>query len=120
MRCCLSRARAGLSINSRSFTSLRIRREDRLYPLDGLFTTIQPLLDLFSQIRHCGGQLVTSCRSFTQPERNAGGLAVRICDAHRALLHAKNSPGGISQLKDVALKTLDREVLVHGSDKCVL
>src|SRR5829696_246821 len=57
-----------------------------------------------------------SRRRFTQPERNRRRLSMRILNAHFALLHSEHTPRRVSQLKDVALQTLDSEVFVHRSD----
>src|SRR5688572_20498417 len=52
-------------------------------------------------------------RSFTQPERNRWRLSVCILNPHFTLLDSEHAPGSISELKDVTLQTLDREVFVN-------
>ena len=42
---------------------------------------------------------------------------MRILDADPALLHAQDAVGHISQLEDITLQTLDREILVHRADE---
>ena len=51
-------------------------------------------------------------RRFAQPEGNRRRLTVRILNAHLALLDSQHAPRSVSQLKDVALQTLDREVFI--------
>src|SRR5215213_1208253 len=53
---------------------------------------------------------------FTEPERNRRRLAVGILDSHLALLHSQHTPRGVSELKDVALQTLDCKVFIHTAD----
>src|ERR1044072_6037509 len=53
---------------------------------------------------------------FTEPERNRGRLPVSILDSNFPLLYSQDTPRSISQLKDIALQTLNRKVFVHRSD----
>src|ERR1051325_2507198 len=55
-------------------------------------------------------------RRFTQPERNRWRLPVRILNPHLALLDSQHTPRSVSQLKDVTLQTLDREVFFDRAD----
>src|SRR4029079_3643959 len=55
-------------------------------------------------------------RGFTQPKRNRGRLSVSILNSNLSLLYSKHTPRSISQLKDIALQTLDRKVFIHRSD----
>src|ERR1051325_8213297 len=55
-------------------------------------------------------------RRLTEPERNRRRLPVRILDTHFPLLDSQHTPRSVSELKDVALQTLDREVFINGAD----
>ena len=52
-------------------------------------------------------------RRFAQPKGNRRRLSGRIFNPYLALLNSQNPPGSISQLKDVTLQTLNREVFVN-------
>src|SRR6185369_14414316 len=81
-----------------------------------VFIHVNPLRHFLAQPRNRDGQLVRPCRGFTQPERNRGGLTVRILDSHFALLYSQHTPRSVSELKDVALQTLDRKVFINCAD----
>jgi hypothetical protein len=51
--------------------------------------------------------------SFAKPKRNRRRLAMRILDAHLALLDTHHPPRGIPQLENITLQTLNREVFIH-------
>src|ERR1051326_4873340 len=51
-----------------------------------------------------------------EPERNRRWLAMRILDSYLALLDSQHTPRRVSELKDVALQTLDRKVFVDCAD----
>src|SRR6185369_5269556 len=56
------------------------------------------------------------CRRFTQPERNRRRLTMRILDPHLPLLDPQHTPRSVSELKDIALQTLDRKVFIDRAD----
>src|SRR6185312_6149636 len=74
-------------------------------------------VDLMAQACHGCGQLVGTPGRFAEPERNGWRLAVRILDPDDAALHAQDPVGRIPELEDVALQTLDREILIHRADE---
>src|ERR1043166_7835447 len=57
-----------------------------------------------------------SRRRFTQPERNRWRLSVCVLNTHLTLFDSEHTPRCVSQLKDVTLQTLNREVFVYRSD----
>src|SRR6266851_7510816 len=57
-----------------------------------------------------------ACRRFTQPKRNRRWLPVCIFDADFSLLYTQHTPRRITQLKNVALQTLNSKVFIHRAD----
>src|SRR5262249_5958135 len=55
--------------------------------------------------------------SFAEPEGDCRRLAFGVYDAYAAFFHARDSPRRIAELKDVAGKAFDGEILVDGSDE---
>ena len=72
--------------------------------------------DFAAQPRNGVRQLVAAARRLAQPKRDAGRLAARILDPHAPGFHAQDPVRRIAELKDVALQTLDRKILVHSTD----
>ncbi len=77
----------------------------------------ESLRDLASEARRRGRELVGPPRSFAEPERNRGRLAVRILDAYDTAFDADDPVGGITELKYIACEAFDREVFVHRADE---
>ena len=59
-------------------------------------------------------------RRLAEPERNGRRHAVRVLDADDAALDALDLVAPVAELKDVAGKAFDGEILVHGADEVVL
>src|SRR5437588_4477825 len=72
-------------------------------------TFINPVRNLGPHSRNSLRKFFRTARRLTQPERNRRWLSMRIFDAHFAGSHALDGVRGITKLKDVAGKTLDRE-----------
>ena len=65
-------------------------------------------------------QLVAARRRLAEPERQRRRRALRVGDAHDARSDLHDLPRGVAELKDVAGRALDREVLVERADEGVL
>ena len=75
--------------------------------------------DIFPQPGDRLRQLVRSSGRLAEPERNGGCHALRVLDADDAAFHAPDLVAPVAELKNVAGKAFNGEILVHRSNEAV-
>jgi len=74
---------------------------------------VQPVGDVLPESGHFLRQLVRAPRRFAEPEGQRRWLSLGICHANLPRLDFDDLVRRVAELKDVARRALDREVLVN-------
>ncbi len=78
---------------------------------------LQPLIRFGAEIADSARQLVAASRGFAEPEGNRRRCAFRVGHAYCSGGDLQDAPGGVAELKDVARRAFDCEILVQRAHK---